>query len=233
MKSMILVLVMMGLSVGLSFAAADNAPKGKTVKVNGEGIVTAVPDQVVFQVSVQEEGDSLDDLVNKSKEKMNNVLAALKTFNIPDEDLQTTQYNIQRKYQYTNGHSQFDGYMLTNRLKVVLKDVKKAGAVLAALPADDASQVEGPTFGFSDPSKLQLQALKVAVENAHAKAEVLAAASGAILGPVYSIEQSGVNMPTVRPMAMMAKRSVAGADVPVEQGTDQVTAQIEVVYTLK
>jgi uncharacterized protein YggE len=232
MKKILLILAVMGLGTGLSFAA-DNAPKGKTIQVEGQGAVTAVPDEATIDVTVQEEGTSVDDLAAKVKTNMATVLDSLKSFNIDEKDLQTTQYSIEPKYQYSNGKSERIGYTVTNRLKVILKDISKVGAVLGALSNDDTFQLDGPTFGFSDPAKLQLEALKAAVESAHAKAEVLAEASDAQLGPVYSIEETNVNMPSPRPM-MMARMAEAGASaVPVEQGTDEVTAQVEVVYTLK
>jgi uncharacterized protein YggE len=232
MKKIIFVLMMMGLGIGLC-SAQETRPKDKTIKVSGQGIINAIPDEATLEVTVQEEGASLDDLVAKAKSEMADLLDSLKSFNIPDKDLQTTQYSIEPKYQYSKGKSERIGYMVTNRLKVILKNISKIGAVLGAVSNDDTTQLNGPTFGFSDPAKLQLDALKAAVESAHAKAEVLAEASDAQLGPVYSIEESGVNMPVVRPM-MMARAAVAGdSAVPVEQGTDQVTAQVEVVYTLK
>jgi uncharacterized protein len=232
-KRMILILTVMGLGAGLSWAAADSGAKGKTIQVEGLGVVTAVPDEATIEVTVLEEGVSVDDLAAKVKTKMANVLDSLKSFNINDKDLQTTQYSIEPKYQYSNGKSERVGYTVSNRLKVVLKDITQVGAVLGALSNDDTFQLDGPTFGFSDPAKLQLGALKAAVDNAWAKAAVLAEAANAQLGPVYSIEESSVNMPVVRPM-MMARMADAGASaVPVQQGTDQVTAQVEVVYTLK
>jgi uncharacterized protein len=232
MKTIILILMVMGLGVGVS-VGQDNMPKGKTIKVEGQGVVTAVPDEATIEVTVLEEGISVDDLAAKVKTKMANVLDSLKTFDIADKDLQTTQYSIEPKYQYANGKSERVGYTVTNRLKVVLKDISKVGAVLGALSNDDTFQLDGPTFGFSDPAKLQIGALKAAVENAWAKAAVLAEAANAQLGPVYSIEETNVNMPVVRPM-MMARMAEAGASaVPVQQGTDEVTAQVEVVYTLK
>jgi uncharacterized protein YggE len=228
---MILILVVMGLGTGLSWAA-DNGPKGKTIQVEGQGAVTAVPDEATIEVTVQEDGTSLDDLVAKAKTKMANVLDSLKSFDIADKDLQTMQYSINPKYQYTNGKSERAGYMVTNQLKVILKDITQVDAVLGALSNDDTDQLNGPTFGFSDPAKLQMEALKAAVENAWAKAAVLAEAADAKLGPVYSIDETNVDVPRPR-SRMMALTVAASASVPVEPGTDQVTAQVEVVYTLK
>src|SRR6202453_2431221 len=218
---------------GLCLAAENNLSKGKTIQVEGQGAVTVVPDEATIDVTVQEEGASVDDLSTKVKTKMANVLESLKSFDIADKDLQTTQYSIEPKYQYTNGKSERAGYTVTNRLKVILKDITKVGVVLGALSNDDTFQLDGPTFGFSDPDKFQLDALKAAVENARAKAAVLAAAADAQLGPVYSIEETNVNMPARPRPRMMALAVSAASAVPVEEGTDQVTAQVEMVYTLK
>jgi uncharacterized protein len=232
MKKIILILMVMGLGVGVSMGQ-DNMPKGKTIKVEGQGVVTAVPDEATIEVTVLEEGISVDDLAAKVKTKMANVLDSLKSFDIADKDLQTTQYSIEPKYQYANGKSERVGYTVTNRLKIVLKNITQVGAVLGALSNDDTFQLNGPTFGFSDPAKLQIDALKAAVENAWAKAAVLAEAANAQLGPVYSIEETNVNMPSPRPLMMARAAMTDGAVVPVQQGTDEVTAQVEVVYTLK
>jgi uncharacterized protein YggE len=234
MKSIFLTLILMGLSIGFSSAAQDSGPK-KTVKVDGQGVVAAEPDQATIRVTIKEEGDSLKDLVEKNKTKMANILTTLKSFKIPEKDMQTAQYSINRKYKYVKGTTLPDGYSVTNQLKVVLKDTTQAGDVLGALSDSDDVQIDGPTFGFSNPAKLQLEALKAAVENAHSKAAVLAESTGTELGPVLSMEQTGVSMPTIRTVTAMAAFSGAApsTSVPVEQGTDQVTAQIEVVYTLK
>src|ERR1700727_1650118 len=109
MKKMILIFTVLALSSGLSWAA-DSEPKGKTIQVDGQAAVTAVPDEATIDVTVQEEGSSVDDLAVKVKTKTTNVLDSLKSFNIDDKDLQTIQYSIEPKYQYTNGKSERAGY---------------------------------------------------------------------------------------------------------------------------
>jgi uncharacterized protein YggE len=207
----------------------------RTIKVSGLGMVEAAPDQATINVTIQEEGASLDDLVSKTKNEMSDLLKLLKDFKIPEKDMQTTQYSIRPKYNYDNHKTTRDGYTVTNQLKFLLRDLTQLGDVLGAVSGADTFQVDGPTFSFSNPAKLQLEALKAAMDNAHTKAEVLAESAGAEVGPVISIEQTGVSMPTIRPAVMAMAQSVGSvaSAVPVEQGTDQVTAQVEVVYTLK
>lgn len=234
-KRIILILAVMGLWTSVSLAAQDNLPLGKTIKVEGQGEITAEPDQVTIQIGVIEEGVLVEDLVAKVKTKMARILTALKTFDIPKKDLQTTQYSIEPKNEFANGKSQRVGYVVNNSLKIDLKNISKIGDVLTALSTNDTAQLNGLTFGFSEPAKLQEEALKLAVEDAHSKAMAIASEAGVELGPVYSIEQKGVNMPIIRPVA--ETRALLSLDVmssvPVEPGTDQVTAQVEVIYALK
>lgn len=100
MKKIILVWMVMGLGVGLA-SAQETLPKDKTIKVSGQGIITAVPDEATIEVTVQEEGASLDDQVAKTKTKMMDLFDALKSNGISPKDMQTTEYSINPKYQYS------------------------------------------------------------------------------------------------------------------------------------
>lgn len=214
--------------------AEDKEPAERTVKVQGEGKVTAVPDQAQLEFEVQEEGSRLEDVSAQVRDKMKKAFQTLKAFAISDKDFQTVSYNVQPKYKYdkNGGENQRVGYIVTNRIRVVLKDVDSAGKVLEAVTQLEVSQVQGPDFGFSDPAQLRIQALKAAVEDAHAKAEALARSAGADLGKVISINETGSVMPP-RPMAFRANAMVAQAEVPIAKGEDEVTANVEMVYSLK
>jgi uncharacterized protein YggE len=220
----------------LKFATADEAPpKEATVKVQGEGKVSAVPDQAQLEFEVREDGAHLEDVSAQVRDKMKKVFQTVKAFGIVDKDFQTVSYNIEPKYRYdkNGGESQRIGYTVSNRIRVVLKDVDSAGKVLDAVTQAEVSEVEGPTFGFSDPAKLQIEALKAAIEDAHAKALALAQSAEAQLGKVFSIVQMGTEIPGPRPMMFKMAASAAAEDVPIAKGQDEVTAQVEVVYSLK
>lgn len=160
------------------------------------------------------------------------VLKAVRSFGIADKDLRTLHYNVQPKYRYDKEGSERKrvGFTVSNRVRAVLKDLDQAGKVLEAATRAGATHIEGPHFGFSDPSKLEIQALRSAMEDAKRKAEALAQAAGTSLGKVLSIQSSSQAAPPPRPM-MMAMR--AEADVPIERGEGAVSAQVEVVYSLK
>ncbi len=220
----------------VNIAKADDTSKQRTVRVQGEGKITAVPDQAEIVFGVVEDGAQLKEASAKARKRMQAIFAAIKSFGISEKDFQTIDYNIQPKYKYDkNGNEvQRVGYTVTNRIKVLVKDLDQVGQVLETVTEQEVSQVEGPTFGFSDPSKLGLEALKTAMADAHTKAETLARAADAELNKVFSINQISSYIPTPRPMmAMRAEVSMANAAPPIAQGQSDVTAQVEVVYLLK
>ncbi len=229
MKKILWVLMMV---LAVSPVWADTNAKMKTVTVQGEGTSSGAPDQATFDVEVQLQGDTSKEIVASANKLMNGVLSKLKALKIAEKDLQTQGYSVNRNYQYVGGKSKFSGYTVSNRLRVLLHNVDQVQDVMGALADMESVQVNGPTFGFAKPDQLQIEALKTAVENAHAKAVALAEAAGAELGPVFSIQQTGGGAPIVRPMMMAAAKAMDTA-APIEKGTNEVTAQVEVVYTLK
>ena len=223
------------LAPGSTGAQEDGKPGGRTLQVQGEGEVRAVPDQAALEFQVEEEGPSLEQTSSRAKEKMEKVFRALKAFGLDDKDFQTVRYDVQPQYKYdkNGGPAQKVGYRVSNQVRVILKDLDRTGALLEAVTGAGISRVEGPTFGFSDPGKWKALALAAAVINAREKAETMVRAAGVELGPVRSMVESGTLLP-VHPAPFRADVMTAQAgNVPVARGEDEVTARVEVVYSLK
>ena len=100
-----------------------------------------------------------------------------------------------------------------------------------AAVAAGANTVDGPTLDVSDSDALYRQALKKAVDDARAKALALADAGGFAVGPITTVVEQGTASPPVfRPMAIAAK---AADSTPVEAGTQDVTADVTVSFTIR
>jgi uncharacterized protein len=213
--------------------AQENVWKERTVRVQGSGKAMAVPDQAQLEFEVMAEAVRLEDASSQTKSRMNEVLKAIKSIGVGEKDIQTLRYGVQPKYRYDKdgGEAKQVGFTVSNRLRVTLRNIDLVGKLLEAVTKAGISQIEGPSFGFADPSKLEIAALKDAMRDAQAKAEALVQSAGAGLGKVLSIQQTSSGMPAPRPMMTMAFK--ANADVPIEKGENEVTAQVEVVYSLK
>ena len=94
-----------------------------------------------------------------------------------------------------------------------------------------ANTVDGPTLTLSNQAALYSQALQKALENARAKARALAEAGSFSVGPVSSITEQSAESPPV-----MFKAATAAGDAgrtPIEPGTQDVTADVTVVFEIQ
>jgi uncharacterized protein YggE len=80
-------------------------------------------------------------------------------------------------------------YTATNNVEVTIRNLDAAGVVLSAATGAGANQLYGLRFEIEDPSALQAEARKKAVEDARARAERLAQLAGVKLGPAVSISE--------------------------------------------
>jgi uncharacterized protein YggE len=86
-------------------------------------------------------------------------------------------------------------YRASEGVTVVTHDPEAAGDLLAAGVAAGATGTRGPTFYVGDREAAYDAALVEALESAKAKAEKLATAAGAALGPALTITEGGAVTP--------------------------------------
>ena len=111
-----------------------------------------------------------------------------------------------------------------------MHDVGSVGKVIDAAVAAGANLTNGITFQLSDASKGETDALGKAVENAKSKAQALADASGASLGPVVSISEATPQ--SYPPVFAMAAGADAAASTPVSPPTIKSQVSVTVVWSL-
>jgi uncharacterized protein len=116
------------------------------------------------------------------------------------------------------------GYGASNSVTATIANVSRAGDVVDAAVAAGANQVDGPSLTVSDQTSLYNTALKAAIADARAKAQVLADASGLHVGTVASVEENGGSAP----LPFTDKAAVGST--PIEVGTQQITASVTVVF---
>jgi uncharacterized protein len=218
-------------------AGADEAKKdSRTVTVQGQGKIQAIPDIATLSVGVSQDGSSAEAVSAKVRDAIGQVLAAIKAQGIPDKDVQTQFYEVQPKWEWTGGRQQRAGFTVSNQVAIKVHDLKKVGRLLAVVTDAGATSVNGPNFGFDNPQELERQALVKAMEDAKDKAAALAQAAGASLGEVTTIDQGGpVAWPGPRPL-FASHRAMAAQAVPsepIETGEQNFTSNISVTFTLR
>jgi uncharacterized protein len=204
-------------------AGGASEPSGG-ITVTGTGTVQTVPDQAEFTLGVQSQGPTAREALASNSQQMRHVLAAFFSAGVAKKDVQTQDVSLSQAYS-SDGRP--DGYAAHNSVSVTIRVLAKAGAILDAASNAGANDVYGPTLSRSDEEGQQAQALRAAVDNARAKARVLADAVGVQLGSVTAITENG-SEPESYPVAL-AKRD-AGA--PIEPGRQQVQATVRVTFAI-
>ena len=199
---------------------AHREPSGG-ITVTGTGTVQSVPDQAQFSLGVQTNGPTAREALAANSERMRRVLAALFAAGVAKGDVQTQDVSVSKSYPD-------NGYSADNSVSVTIRELAKAGTILDAASSAGANNVYGPTLSRSDEAGQQAKALRVAVDNARAKARVLAEAAGVQLGRVTAITENGNGSEPYYPVAL-AQRS---ADAPIEPGRQQVQATVRVTFAI-
>jgi len=207
-----------------------------TINVTGEGKISVKPDLAVANVSVVSESKKVSDAQAVNTQKMNAITNYLKNdLKIEDKDLKTVEYNIYPDYNYTQeGGRIFIGYKITQTLEVKIRDLAKVGDVLEGVVAKGANEVSSLQFTVDDLEKVKIDARKLAIDNAKAKAEALTSQLGVKLGRIVSFSENYYNpYPGPYIMKEMSSGVGGGGVVPdIQAGENEITVNVSVVYEM-
>ena len=201
------------------------------ITVTGESTVLVAPDMATISLGVTTNGATAAAAMRANSEAMALVSQRLKAAGLAPEDLQTS--NLSLNPNWTNnasGASEVSGYVASNMLTVRVRDLAQLGGLLDAAISDGANALNGLSFDVAAPRPMQDQARKSAVEDARARALLLAQAAGAKLGAVTEIVEGQVY--NAGPQMFRADSAKAGA-VPVEAGQIGLTAAVTVTFALE
>ena len=169
---------------------------------------------------------------------MNGIIDSLKNeFEIKSDDLQTSQYRINPRYQYDDGRRSIVGYEVTQSLTVKVRDFDKIGNVISKAGDLGANSVNGPNFIVDDPEAYKAEAREKAIASAKEKAETLADQVGVSLGPIIGFNENiGGSVP--RPYYDTAIESFGmGGDLKaapqIEAGTEEISVSVSISYEIR
>jgi len=230
----------LALAIGLfatPLAMANDNDAG-TISVTGIGTITAAPDMATINLTVLREAKTAREALSANNTAMADVLEAIKSFDIEDKDLQTSNFSINPRYIYpkaSNGQQkppQVVGYMVSNSLSVRIRDLTSVGDVLDKSVTLGVNQGGNIFFGNSNPEPLQMQARAQAMKNALEKAKVLTNAAGVEVGKIHQIsEQGSVHRQKAQPM-LRAMAMDASESVPIAGGENSYNISVNVTFEI-
>lgn len=219
------------LSLGAAAFADEQRP---SIQVTGEGTATARPDRATIQAGVVTQAATASEALDANSRAMDRMLAVLREHGLEGRDLQTVQFNIHPVYERERPGvrgPEVVGYRVTNQVGVRVRELRRLGEVLDAVVRAGANVMSGIRFEVSDRDEVLDHARRRAMADARRRATVYAQEAGVRLGPVVAIQEQAVSIPFPR---MQAARTLAvdAAHVPIEEGEEEVRAQVSVTFRI-
>lgn len=207
----------------------------RTITSSGEGAIEAVPDVAYVNIGVITEGLELSKVQSENSEKMTKVIESLTQLGIKKEEIKTTNYNVNPKYEWNKdtGKSTITGYTVSNILEVTINDISITGSVLDEVVTSGSNSINSVRFGLKNETDLYNQALELAVKDAKAKAEAMGKGLGIIyIQPLRVTELSNRSTPVYFDKGAAAMEA-AKVNTPINKGELKVTARVSIDFSFE
>ena len=224
--------------------------------VVGAGEASSPPDIARITLGAEAQSTSAQEATSEVNQKMSAIIAALKAQGVADKDLRTAALNVfiaepppfpgpqpMPEMVPGGGKAMPPGppgrsaptFRASNTVLVTLRNLGKLGDTLGAAFQAGSNSAWGIQFEMDDPKPLRSKARAKAVEDARARAQELASASGVKLGRVLSIGELGLGEVMPPPMAP-GMPAYARADtmqsVPIERGEITLSHSVRVTFEI-
>lgn len=217
-----------------------HAVEPPSLVVTGTATVQVTPDEVTIRLGVTTEAKTVAPAAEENAQKITAVLTGVQKSGVTKEELSTGNFSIEPAYDYNRGEGppRITGYRVSNVVVIQTKKLDRAGAMIDAAITAGANEVQGVSFGLSDPRAQRDEALRLAVANARADAEHAANASAVKLGPIRRIMVGSVGgggpipVPMFKGRAMEMAAAAPGAAPDLMPGKTDVYATVTIEYDL-
>lgn len=228
------------LMAGLAACSREPDPRGVgrkevLLQVAATGRSEVRPDEARMTVGVTTNAPTAAAASTGNAATANRVVQALERLGVKADDVQTRSLTLSRiDYGPERGR-----YRADNLVEVRVRDVRQAGAAVAAATEAGGNVVSGPMLRVSSPEAADNAAYAAAYKAARARAEAYAEAAGLRVSRVLTIRDAGIEeVPIpygraagVESMATMAPR-VAAPSPPVSAGVDVREVRVRADFAL-
>ena len=225
-------------SLARSLGLSPSFVGGNTgIHVTGAGTASASPDIAVLSLGVEGQARTVAEANAIAADAIAAVLSVLRAAGVADEDMETQQFSIQPEYSFdrNTGVRSLTGYRVTNALTVTLRDLDAVGSIIdsAAAAGGDATRINSIGFRVEDGVALEAEARQLALEDAVAKADLFAQATGVSRGKLVFITEASFPQ-FARAEAVFMDAGIPGAPAPTEilAGDFDVRVSVQAVFAI-
>lgn len=166
----------------------------KTITVKGTGRISVQPDLTIVSLTLKSIDTDYEKAMQNAAEKLSALQSALNDIGFAKEDLKTANFSVKTEHKsvrnrFGDYESVFNGYSCVQRLKLEFDfDTKMLSKVLSAIATCISEPQLNVEFSVKDKTAVNDALLESAAINAKKKAEILAKASGVVLGELIRID---------------------------------------------
>ena len=225
-------ILLLTVATSLPLLAENPAP---SIRVLGVAEERVPPDQLRLSCSIRSEGKDLAAVATANRERATEITKLLRDQGLGEAELTTGSASFGEHTEYKNGRHIKLGYIATTSISVATDKLDlhdKLWFELAKFPEVSISA----GFALKDRSKVRATARKKALQAARSKAEEMADALEARIGPPLSVVEnpqatqfSASNIYSNSISAVLSAESDRG---PLEPGLVSVTERVEVTFEL-
>lgn len=196
MKSLLFVLL--AVACPNFVATAQSVSVQPSVSVVGEADIMIAPNQIGFTFEVVTTAPTIAAAKRANDVASAKTIAVAKSFNIPNDDLQTDRLTISPRYageKDPRGKGTVIGYEVTKRIVVTFKQLDRIDEFLAKVIDAGVNRIVDIDIDNSELQKYQQQVRLLAVDNARTKADSYAQRLGQKVGRAYVIREEDADTP--------------------------------------
>ncbi|MDP9101006.1 MAG: SIMPL domain-containing protein [Actinomycetota bacterium] len=212
-------------------AAAAVTGNDHGIVVTGLGRVSGVPDVLRATLGVDVRGADVTAALRAANSAQTKVTTAVVGDGVSERDVQTSDVSLNQTFD-TKGRP--DGYQVSERIVVKLREMAKAGKVLgdAVTAGGQAARLDGVSFALEDNVALLAKAREAAYGEARDKAQKYASLAGRSLGPLELVSEVQSDPLPVQSYAASAPMAGPAATVPLSPGQSEVSVSVTVRWAL-
>jgi uncharacterized protein YggE len=203
-----------------------------SIRVHGEGTVSAEPDQAQLDISVENQAATAKAAMDENATKTNAVIEQLRSL-VPRNDIKTVNLSVNPNYNYPKDGSapKITGYTANNTVRLMVNDLSQLSKAIDGATNSGANGISRLSFALKNEEAVRAKAIADAARQAESAAEALSGALKLKLGRLLRAEegQPAIISPTP-PMAFArAEKAVA---TPVSPGMIEVRADVNLTYEI-
>jgi uncharacterized protein len=223
-------------------------PASNIISFEGKGEVSAVPDLATVSFTLRASEREVKSAQDKVTAKESRILDFLESQGVEKKDIKTENYSSYPKYDYgvpcyggsgvpcRPSEPKIIGYEVSENVSVKVRDITKAGTIIQGLGSLGADQINGPNFSIENEDDLKAEARRLAIEDAKAKAEVLARDLGVHLVRIVNFSESGNYPGPYYAKGMSAMDSFESAVAPAPElptGENKIISNVSITYEIR